>query len=169
MEQKESVQRRRPCTASRSCHSRCWSVPCQAACASDQCTDGEQCCCTTPKAKFRCDTLQCITGLRPSSLTKAERLHFGARSADYLDARYHRSLLFAIVTPQYCSTDIVVRVLYRNSILQLWESQSQVYLSAKDCTGTYIHLPNHHPCHTCTTSSLSSTITQAITASLLSA
>ena len=119
--------------------------------------------------KLRCAALPCITGLRPSSLTKAERLHFGARSADYLDARYHRSLLFATVTPQYSSFYIVVRVLYRNSILQLWESQSQVYLSAKDCTGAYLQLLNRHLYHSCIECSSYSTTTQAITASLLSA
>lgn len=168
MEQKKSVQRRGPCTASRSCHSRCWSVPCQAACASDQCTDSEQCRCITPIAKLRCAALPCITGLRPSSLTKAERLHFGARSADYLDARYHRSLLFVSVAPQ-CSSFELWCMCYRNSILQLWESQSQVYLSAKDCTGAYLHLPNRHLCHTCIDCLSYSTTAQAITASLLSA
>lgn len=32
--------------------------------------------------------LYCIEGLRPGSLTKAERIHFGSRSADYLEARF---------------------------------------------------------------------------------
>lgn len=38
---------------------------------------------------LRTSTMQAayVAGLRPGSLTKAERLHFGARSLEYLDAR----------------------------------------------------------------------------------
>ena len=56
---------------------------------------------------YQATTSQVIfAGLRPGSLTKAERLHFGAHSAEYLDARYWYTLVTAYTklhSPSSCA------------------------------------------------------------------
>lgn len=56
-------------------------------------------------------------GLRPGSLTKAERLRFGARSADYLEVR--------------------------NAILQTWEAKVHSYLSPQNCVAAIADAHKH--------------------------
>ncbi|KAL0040091.1 hypothetical protein WJX79_005960 [Trebouxia sp. C0005] len=56
-------------------------------------------------------------GLRPGSLTKAERLRFGGRSADYLEVR--------------------------NAILQTWEAKVHSYLSSQNCVAAIADASKH--------------------------